>query len=139
MTEDKMKEITEKLESRGLKSMDDLDTDEMLHWVQLEYDFEFMHTFSAVADIFFYEETTADGYSVYIATEDPNRVNIGEDVYYYESDKFDKLIDAMRSGLYIYIDEYEMGEWQIAEAVERLYEEMYNAKLNELINEVGSD
>jgi len=38
------------------------------------------------ADVYAYEETTADGYSVYVVTNDMNRVCINEDVYYYESD-----------------------------------------------------
>ena len=33
-----------------------------------------------------YEETTADGYSVYVVTHDMNNVCVSEDVYYYESD-----------------------------------------------------
>lgn len=38
------------------------------------------------ADVYAYEETTADGYSVYVVTGDMNSVCIAEDVYYYESD-----------------------------------------------------
>ena len=38
------------------------------------------------ADIYAYEETTADGYSVYVVTNNMDSVCINEDVYYYESD-----------------------------------------------------
>ena len=42
------------------------------------------------ADIMFYTETTADGYEVWIATDDDRHPSINEDVYYYESDWLEK-------------------------------------------------
>ena len=38
------------------------------------------------ADVYAYEETTADGYSVYVVTHDMRSICVSEDVYYYESD-----------------------------------------------------
>ena len=38
------------------------------------------------ADVYAFEETTADGYSVYVVTHDMKSICVSEDVYYYESD-----------------------------------------------------
>ena len=38
------------------------------------------------ADVYAFEETTADGYSVYVVTHDMRSISVSEDVYYYESD-----------------------------------------------------
>ena len=38
------------------------------------------------ADVYAFEETTADGYSVYVVTHDMRSICVSEDVYYYESD-----------------------------------------------------
>ena len=46
----------------------------------------------------FYTETTADGYEVWVATEDERSPYIGEDLYYYDSDWLEKMPDAMTSG-----------------------------------------
>ena len=111
----------------------------MVQVLQQELDFEFTELFNGTPHIFFYEETTADGYSIYVATEDPGNVNIGDDIYYYESDRFDKLKQAMRDGLIIYIDGYEWGDWKVTSAIEELYDEIYQQKLDELIDEARED
>ena len=80
----------------------------------------------------FYEETTADGYSVYVATEDVNNVSICDDVFYYESDRFSKLEDAVIDGLTIYIDEYEMGDYGLQDQIERLYQRYYSNMIAEV-------
>jgi len=139
LTIKQMEDLMDELGSQGFKHMEELDTDGMLEALQQEFDFELTNVFDGKPHMFFYEETTADGYSVYIATEDPGNVNIGEDIYYYESDRFDKLKQAMQNGLIIYVDEYEMGSWQITSAIEDLYDEVYQRKLDELIDEARED
>jgi hypothetical protein len=139
LTIKQMEDLMDELGSQGFKHMEELDTDGMLEALQQEFDFELTNVFDGKPHMFFYEETTADGYSVYIATEDPGNVNIGEDVYYYETDRFDKLKQAMQDGLIIYLDEYEMGDWQITSAIEDLYDEVYQQKLDELIDEARED
>jgi hypothetical protein len=135
LTIKQMEELMDELSSQGFKHMEELDTDEMLEVLQKEFDFELTDTFNSRPDIFFYEETTADGYSIYLATEDPGNISVGDDIYYYESDRFDKLKQAMQNGFIIYIDQYDMGSWQVSDAIENLYDEMYQRKLDELIDE----
>ena len=42
-------------------------------------------------DFSIYEESTSDGYSVWIATADDKHINVNEDVYYYDGDLPDVL------------------------------------------------
>lgn len=139
LTIKQMEDLMDELSSQGFKHMEELDTDGMLEVLQQEFDFEFTNVFDGKPHMFFYEETTADGYAVYIATENPGRPDIRCDVYYYESDRFEKLKQAMQNGLIIYLDEYEMGSWQITSAIEELYDEVYQQKLDELIDEARED
>lgn len=139
LTIKQMEELMDELSSQGFKHMEELDTDEMLEALQQEFDFEITNEYDGRPHMFFYEETTADGYSIYIATEDPGNVNMSEDVYYYESDRFDKLKQAMQDGLIIYVDWCDTSSWQVTNAIEELYDEMYQRKLDELIDEARED
>ena len=136
-----MKKITDKLiddrlKEQGLLHVSDMDHDEMLVKLQAEYDFDIVHEWNQGAQMYFYPESTADGYEVYIASENESNPYIGQDVYYYESDWFEKLPDAVYDGLTIYIEEYAMGESALTYAVEELYEELYETKQTEIINEL---
>ena len=64
---------------------------------------------SEECDFYIYEETTVDGYSIYVATPDPLNIIVGENIYYYDSDLVEALGDAFRYGQCknIYIDEQE--------------------------------
>ncbi len=61
------------------------------------------------ADVYAYEETTVDGYSLYVVAHDMRNVNICEDVYYYDSDVAEAIMDMVRySNGYctLYADQY---------------------------------
>jgi len=128
--------IDDKLKEQGLLHVSDMDHDEMLVKLQAEYDFDIVHEWNQGAQMYFYPESTADGYEVYIASENDSNPYIGQDVYYYESDWFEKLPDAVYDGLTIYVEEYAMGESAFTYAVEELYEELYETKQTEIINEL---
>jgi hypothetical protein len=116
--------IDERLEAKGVKDVNELDTDEQLSIVLDHFDAEITHDFMN-GQIKFYEETTADGYSIYIATENPDNVSICDDVFYYESDRFSKFEDAVLDGLNIYIDDYDMGDYGLQDQIERVYQRYY--------------
>jgi len=128
--------IDDKLKEQGLLHVSDMDHDEMLVKLQAEYDFDIVNEWNKGAQMYFYPESTADGYEVYIASENESNPYIGQDVYYYESDWFEKLPDAVYDGLTIYIEEYAMSESALTYAVEELYEELYETKQTEIINEL---
>ncbi len=61
------------------------------------------------ADLYCYTESTRDGYDVYVVTHDMNGISINEDVFYYDSDVAEALIDEITSYggfIKIYIDSY---------------------------------
>ena len=123
--------ILQRLEDKDIKDINEIDTDEQLTAVLDHFEAEITHDFMK-GQIKFYEETTADGYSVYVATEDVNNVSICDDVFYYESDRFSKLEDAVIDGLSIYIDEYDMGDYGLQDQIERLYQRYYNNMIAEV-------
>jgi len=89
------------------------------------------------ADVYAYEETTADGYSVYVVTDNMDSVCISEDVYYYESDIPEAIMEQINYSngecvLYadqyflddIYFDDVLLEAFQ--EIAEKIYEEIQN-------------
>jgi len=97
-------------------------------------------------DFSIYEESTADGYSVWIATNDDKHINVNEDVYYYENELHDVLYDAIPDYNNIYCDNYDFVEDVITrhyedllcrieeEVVDELLDEGYNHKIVTPIN-----
>jgi len=47
------------------------------------------------ADIYCYQESTKDGYEVWVLTDDPKSVSVNEHVYYYDHDIADELFDMI--------------------------------------------
>jgi hypothetical protein len=107
-------------------------------------------------DFNIYEESTADGYEVWVACHDINRVNICEDVYYYDSDLADVLAENIKWSngsegyehvIYIsdlnldFIDEAfstlfeELSMRFEEEVIQELVDEGYEYKLEEQTNE----
>ena len=88
--------INERLEVKGFGDYqandEDLAKESVLHY----YNIELTDDYSSSADFYIYEESTADGYSVFVATHDQNVVNVNENVYYYDSDLGDALIDYIK-------------------------------------------
>ena len=75
-------------------------------------------------DLYVYEESTRDGYSVWVCTHDPNSVCINEDIFYqdHSSQIISEIQDAIRNGLYIYCDD----ESRIDEAIEDMSDRIYD-------------
>ena len=89
------------------------------------------------ADIYAYEETTSDGYSVYVVTHDMNNVCISEDVYYYDSDipsAIMEMISYSNVHCTLYADQYFLDDIyfddtlleEFAEIAEKIYDEIMN-------------
>ena len=94
--------IEERLNKQGYSSEDSYGAeDEDADYKKLceYYDFELIDTFNGKAEYFIYSETTADGYEVWITTDnDQGKVNVNEDVHYYDSDLNEVLCDQIRHG-----------------------------------------
>ena len=97
-------------------------------------------------DFSVYEESTADGYSVWIATANDKSINVSEDVYYYENELTDVLYEAIPDYSNIYCDNYDFVEDAITrhyedlmcriedETIDELLDEGYNHKITDPIN-----
>ena len=74
-------------------------------------------------DFYMYEESTSDGYSVFIATHDPANININDDVNYYNSEFSTILVEVIEMGNNepeIYIDN--PSECWVGDAMSQLFE-----------------
>jgi hypothetical protein len=74
-------------------------------------------------DFYMYEESTSDGYSVFIATHDPANININDDVNYYDSEFSTILVEVIECGNNepeIYIDS--PSERWVGDAMSQLFE-----------------
>ena len=74
-------------------------------------------------DFYMYEESTSDGYSVFIATHDPANININDDVNYYDSEFSKILVEVIEMGNNepeIYIDS--PSECWVGDAMSQLFE-----------------
>ena len=51
-------------------------------------------------DFYIYEESTYDGYAVYVVTANPDTINIRENVHYYNTEISEQIVDAISSRKY---------------------------------------
>ena len=83
-------------------------------------------------DFSIYEESTADGYSIWIATDDDKRINVNEDVYYYDGELPDVLYEAIPDYNRIYCDD----EHVIEDAITRHYEDILCRIEDDVVDEL---
>lgn len=114
--------INERLEAKGFGKKQSMDYELCKQSVLNHYGVKFTDDWDNALDFYIYEESTADGYSVYIATNDIGTVNVNEHVYYYDSDLKDALADYIQyadKGSEIYIDD--LHSHFIEEAIVELF------------------
>lgn len=89
------------------------------------------------ADVYAYEETTNDGYALYVVTHDMNRICINEDVFYYDNDVAEAIMEMVRDQgghCTLYADQYFLDDIyfddllleEFAEIAENIYDEIKN-------------
>ena len=79
-----------------------------------------------------YSETTADGYEVYVATHDDQNVNIQDDVYYYDSDLADVIMEQLEGHYSVYIDSYLYDDIYMDDA----FEEYFNENVEDIVDDI---
>ena len=87
--------INEMLEAKGFGEKQ-INDDFVQEAVLKHFSVELTDDYNSNADFYIYEESTADGYSVFVATHDQNSININENVYYYDSDLSDALEEFIK-------------------------------------------
>ena len=128
--------ILERLKDKGVTVPNETGQTDQLATLMIEYGCSIVNDWQSGCDAFFYTETTADDYEVFVATEDERRVSVNEDVYYYTENWFEKLADYLRDGCTVYIDEYQQDEYGFEEVIEALYEEWYVEQYHEVEDEL---
>ena len=127
--------IKETLIYRGWQEVNEADQDWQRKMVLDHYEVELTDRFDNNCGYYIYGETTRDGYEVFVAADDVRNVCISEDLYYYESDLHDALIDAIKDELSpIYLDDEDADF--VDYAIEQLYEFVYDEKYQEVESEL---
>ena len=133
--------INERLEARGFGDKQMNDEELARESVLNHFGVKLVDQWTDNASFFVYEEYTKDGYTVYIATENPNNINICEDVYYYDDDLGDSLAEFIRFSNgdkdfpeKIYVDDFYTS--YIDSAMQQLFEELNLRLEEEVINEL---
>lgn len=134
--------IEERLNKQGLSSYDGYgaeDEDGDYKRLCKYYEFELTDRWHGTIDYYLYTETTADGYELWVATDnDKGDVNINEDVHYYDSDLSEVLTEWIRYGdCKIYVDD--MEAYYVNEALETMWENMIDSIKDEIIIELEDE
>ena len=89
-------------------------------------------------DLYVYEESTRDGYSVWICTHNPDSICINEDIFYqdHSSEIISEIQDAIRNGLSIYCDDESRVEEAIEDMCDKVYDDVY-AEVEQNLIEAG--
>ena len=127
--------IEQTLTDQGWLDVNEADQDWQKKMVLGYYEVEFTDRFDNNCGYYIYGETTRDGYEVFVAADDVGNVCISEDVYYYDSDLHDALVDAIKDELSpIYLDDEDADF--VDYAIEELYEYLYDRKYEETESEL---
>ena len=136
--------INERLEAKGFGEKQADEEDLMYEAVLGHYGYKLIDEWDDDAEYFIYEESTADGYSAYIATANPRQININEDVHYYDSDLGEMLAEAIKWGNgdpeypeKIYVED--LGAQYVQDAMEQLFEELSYRFEEEVIDELKEE
>ena len=136
--------INERLEARGFGEKQINDEDLVKESVLKHFGVEFTDDYSSNADFYVYEESTADGYSVFIATHDTSSINVNENVYYYDSDLSDALKEYIKysngdedNPEIIYVDD--LYQQFIDDAIVQLFEYLAERFEEDVIDELKDE
>lgn len=128
--------IETRLRKINVLERENLDHDYMLKTIANHFDFKITSDWPNNPDMMFYTETTADGYELWIATDNDRNPSVSEDIYYYDNDWLEKMPDAMIDGASIYYDQLDDEDHNFQEVVEEVYDDYYNDKKKEIENEL---
>jgi hypothetical protein len=136
--------INKRLEAKGFGKKQINDEDLAQKSVLKHFNVEFTDEWTNNADFYVYEESTADGYSVFVATHDMSHVNVSDNVYYYDSDLGDALEENIKysngdedNPEIIYVDD--LHQQFIDDAIVQLFEYLAERFEEEVIDELKDE
>ena len=136
--------INKRLEARGFGDKQSNNEDVAKQNVLDHYGVELTDNWTEKAEYYIYEESTSDGYSVYVCTDDTSSISVCEDINLYDHDLSDKLEEQIKYSNgdkdypeIIYVDD--LYQDFIDQAIESLFiylaERFEEEVINELIDE----
>ena len=131
------KALENKLIEKGFGEKDSHDEEHVRKAVLKHFDAELTADWQNNCEFYIYEESTSDGYSVWVATHDTSSISVNEHIHYYDSDLSDVLQDAIKDGGEIYVDD--LFQDFIDDAMQELYlylaERFHQEAIDELTEE----
>ena len=132
--------IEERLTTKGFGDQDSHDEEHVFDSVCKHFDLNLTDTWKPNLDFYIYEESTADGYTVYVGTHDTKNIDVSEHVYYYDNELTSLLvqavIDADHGDAEIYLSALNDNESWITDAMSELYIDLYKLYVEEITNEL---
>ena len=129
--------IEEKMLAKGFGEQN-YDTEEKIRKSVLDhYEVELTTDWQENHDFYIYEESTSDGYTVYIATENTRNISIGDDVHYYENSLYGELVEFIKyssQGSVIYVDD--LYQDYIDDAIRDLHTYLCERFIEESVSEL---
>ena len=135
--------LEEKMISKGFGEIDSHDEEHVKSVVCKHFDMELTDDWSNDLDHYIYEESTSDGYTVYVSTHDAGTVCVSENVYYYDND----LASSFKQAIYdndhedvkIYLSMLNDGEYWIDEVINDIYLELVELYTDECKDELTDE
>ena len=87
--------IEQRLTIKGFGDQDSHDEEHVRKVVFKHFDLELSDTWNSDCDHYLYEETTADGYEVYISTHDTNKISVCENVFQHDNEMCSQFKEAV--------------------------------------------
>ena len=137
--------LEEKMISKGFGEKDSHDEEHVRKVVCKHFDLELTNDWSTDCDHYIYEESTADGYSVWISTHDAQgSICVSENVFYYDNDLSKELKQAIYDNNYgtdakIYISMLFDEEWWIQDTIQDIYLELVELYTDECKEELTNE
>ncbi len=135
--------INERLEDKGFGEKQEVDDEAARQNVLNHYNVELTSDWTEKAEYYIYEESTSDGYSVYISTDDTSSINVCEDIHMYDHDLSDILGEQIKFSNgdedypeIIYVDD--LYQEFIDQAIENLFIYLSEKFEEEVIDELLS-
>lgn len=136
--------INERLEAKGFGEKQINDEELARKAVLKHYGVELTSTCTGNEDFYIYEESTVDGYTIWIATHTTGNISISEDVHYYDGDLNSALVEFIKYSNgdedfpeIVYVDDLDASfiDYAIEELFTELAEKFEEEITNELIDE----
>ena len=92
------------------------------------------------ADVYAFEETTADGYSVYVVTHDMRSVCVSEDVHYYDHSVNSAIMEHVTNSngyCTLYADQYFLDDIYFDDALLEEFGELADKIYDNIVNDEG--